>query len=253
MTEAPTLVERARGRVAVVAIGVDQLGRHQHRLAVALGRLARGLRVAAVLALVEGDDALTVVGRDRPDPHGAAVGEDHVAVPRTGPGGREDGPSGRRVRLVRHAPRVAVCLLGTSAMDGATPDLSPVWDELDLPRVRAEARLVHGQQLFAAGAFEHAEDELEEAAWEAAAHEHDGIATMASGELVTLLLAKGDAEQALAWHRHHIAARKRVGDAPLPNEERMLVALIAQRAATDPDDTLQDRLTTVRHACGPST
>ena len=50
-----------RPGVAVGAVGVGQLGGRQHRLAVPLRRLARGLGVAAVLALVELDDAVEAV------------------------------------------------------------------------------------------------------------------------------------------------------------------------------------------------
>jgi hypothetical protein len=46
---------------------VDELGGGEHRLAVALGGLAGGAGVAAVLALVEVDDALeAVVGMEWP-------------------------------------------------------------------------------------------------------------------------------------------------------------------------------------------
>jgi beta-lactamase regulating signal transducer with metallopeptidase domain len=122
---------------------------------------------------------------------------------------------------------------------------------LGLRRVRAEARLVLGQHLAASGAREDAKEQLGEAAWDAASAGHDGIAAVAASELVTLLLAMGDADAALAWHTHHVAARRRVaGDGPLPREDRMLVALIAHyEARGEPQPELQARLDRVREAC----
>lgn len=119
-----------------------------------------------------------------------------------------------------------------------------------LPRVHAEARLVLGQHLAASGAREDAQRELAEAAWSAASSGHDGIAAAAAGELVTLHLASGTPDEALAWHRHHVAARRRVGDVPFPREEQMLVALIGHHESKgEPQPELQARLERVREAC----
>src|SRR5439155_10168687 len=55
-----------RASVAVGAVGVDEFRRDQDRLVVAAARLRGGARVAPVLALVEGADALeTVIGPER--------------------------------------------------------------------------------------------------------------------------------------------------------------------------------------------
>jgi hypothetical protein len=122
---------------------------------------------------------------------------------------------------------------------------------LHLPRVHAEARLVLGQHLAASGAHDDAEEHLGEAAWLSASSGHDGIAAVATSKLVALLLATGDADSALAWHRHHVAARRRVaGDAPLPHEDRMLAALIAHHEARgEPQPELQARLARAREVC----
>jgi hypothetical protein len=123
---------------------------------------------------------------------------------------------------------------------------------LGLRRVRAEARFVLGQALAQRGAFEEAEEELEEAAWLGASMKHDGIAVIAAGELVTLGLRTGRREDALAWYRHHVAAYKRIrAGAPLPNEARMLEALIAHFEAigeTREVPELRKRLAVVRAA-----
>src|SRR5207247_7845294 len=58
IAEAALLADAERPAVAVVAVAVHELGRGEHGLAVALRRLARGLGVAAILALVVGDDPL---------------------------------------------------------------------------------------------------------------------------------------------------------------------------------------------------
>src|SRR5690554_6569114 len=55
-----------RAGVAVVAVAVHELGGREHRLAMALAGVARGLGVAAVLALVVLGDALeAVLGPER--------------------------------------------------------------------------------------------------------------------------------------------------------------------------------------------
>jgi beta-lactamase regulating signal transducer with metallopeptidase domain len=136
----------------------------------------------------------------------------------------------------------------------AAVDPQRILDEaqrLGLRRVGAEARLVYGRQLAAEGRYEEAEHALEEAAWHAAATKHDGIATVAAGELVTLGLTRADSD-AFAWQRHYEAAHKRIGGAPLPHEERMLLALVAHHEATGNRDAippLQARLALVRDAC----
>src|SRR5258706_9061870 len=67
VAEAPLLADAERAAVAVVAVAVHELGGAEHGLLVALGGLARGLREAAVLALVVRDDPLeAVVGIELP-------------------------------------------------------------------------------------------------------------------------------------------------------------------------------------------
>lgn len=126
-------------------------------------------------------------------------------------------------------------------------------DRLGLRRVRAEARVVLARHLAARQAYDEAQQQLEDAAWDAASSSHDGIAAVATSELVAVLLTKGDPDGAFAWKRHHDAAHRRIaGDAPLPGDASMLRALIAHHeAAGDHDEAreLQSRLAHVLATC----
>ena len=64
IAEPAALAHRERPGIAVGAVGVHELGRDQHGLAVALRRRARRLGVAPLLALVELGDAVEPVARE---------------------------------------------------------------------------------------------------------------------------------------------------------------------------------------------